>query len=168
MYDILTVYHGGTDEIKFPLVHVGRPNLDFGPGFYVTDIFLQAKEWAEQMADLRAVSPIVSVYHLHQKELIANGNAKVFTEYDNEWLDFVSSSRMGKEVWRGFDYIEGGVANDRVINTVRLYMTGFISADEALRRLKYFKPTNQICILNQQLLDVHLTFVESMRISENE
>ena len=33
MYDILTVFHGGTDEIKTPLVDVGRPNLDFGLGF---------------------------------------------------------------------------------------------------------------------------------------
>ena len=168
MYETLTVYHGGTDEIKSPLVHVGRPNLDFGPGFYVTDIYLQAKEWAEQMADLRESSPIVSVYHLRQRDIIGNCNAKVFTAYDNEWLEFVTSNRLGKEAWSGYDYIEGGVANDRVINTVRLYMTGFISADEAIRRLKYYKPTNQICILNQGLLDEHLKFVESINIRDNE
>lgn len=168
MNEALTVYHGGTDEIKFPLVHVGRPNLDFGPGFYVTDLFLQAKEWAEQVADLRDANPIVSVYHLNQKELLECCNAKVFTAYDNEWLDFVSSNRLGKEIWKGYDYIEGGVANDRVINTVRLYMTGFISADEALRRLKYYKPTNQICILNQTLIDRHLKFVESIKIGNHE
>lgn len=64
MYEVLTVYHGGTDEIKSPLVHVGRPNLDFGPGFYITDLYLQAKEWAEQVADLRDSLPVASVYHL--------------------------------------------------------------------------------------------------------
>ncbi len=47
-------------------------------------------------------------------------------------------------------------------------MNGFISAEEAIRRLKYFKPTNQICILNQQLLNDHLTFVESIKIGINE
>lgn len=32
------VYHGATQEISAPLVHVGRENLDFGKGFYITDI----------------------------------------------------------------------------------------------------------------------------------
>lgn len=164
MYETLTVYHGGSEEIKTPLVHVGRPNLDFGPGFYVTDIFLQAKEWAEKVAEYREAKPIVSVYHLRQQDIIGCCKSKIFTAYDKEWLEFVTASRLGKEVWKGYDYIEGGIANDRVVNTVRLYMTGFISADEALRRLKYYKPTNQICILNQKLLDEHLTFVESQEV----
>lgn len=168
MYEVLTVYHGGTDEITSPLVHVGRPNLDFGPGFYITELYIQAKEWAEQVADLRDASPIVSVYHLRQQDILACCKSKIFTAYDTDWLEFVTSNRLGKEAWKGLDYIEGGVANDRVINTVRLYMTGFISADEALRRLKYHKPTNQICILNQQLLDEHLTFVESIKVGNNE
>lgn len=168
MYEVLTVYHGGTDEIKSPLVHVGRPNLDFGPGFYITDLYLQAKEWAEQIADLRGASPIVSVYHLRQQDILACCNSKIFTAYDTAWLDFVTSNRLGKDVWKGLDYVEGGVANDRVINTVRLYMSGFISADEALGRLRYYKPTNQICILNQQLLNQHLTFVESINLRTNE
>lgn len=168
MYEVLTVYHGGTEEIKSPLVHVGRPNLDFGPGFYITDLYLQAKEWAEQVADLRDASPIVSVYHLRQKDIIGSCNAKIFTEYNDEWLEFVTSNRLGKDVWKGYDYVEGGVANDRVINTVRLYMNGFISAGEAIHRLKYYKPTNQICILNQDLLNKHLTFVESINIESNE
>lgn len=168
MYEVLTVYHGGTDEIRFPRVNMGRPNLDFGPGFYTTDLYLQAKEWAEQVADLRNASPIVSVYHLRQKDTVNSCNAKIFTEYNEEWLDFVTSNRLGKDIWKGLDYVEGGVANDRVINTVRLYMNGFISADEALRRLKYFKPSNQICILNQDVLEKHLTFVESIKISANE
>lgn len=168
MYEILTVYHGGTEEIKSPLVHVGRPNLDFGPGFYVTDIFLQAKEWAEKVAAFRDAAPMVSVYHLRQRDIIDCCKARIFTAYDREWLEFVTASRLGKEVWKGYDYIEGGIANDRVVNTIRLYMTGFISADEALKRLRYFKPTNQICILNQQLLDEYLTFVESRRIEKDE
>ncbi len=164
MYEVLTVYHGGTEEIRSPLVNFGIPNLDFGPGFYITDMYLQAKEWAEQVADLRSTSPIVSVYHLRQKDTISCCHAKIFTEYDNEWLEFVTSNRLGKEVWKGYDYVEGGIANDRVINTVRLYMNGFISAGEALRRLKYYKPNNQICISNQHVLDKNLSFVKSIKL----
>ena len=32
--------------------------------------------------------------------------------YDQEWLDFIVSSRRGEEPWQGYDIIEGGVAND--------------------------------------------------------
>lgn len=168
MYDVLTVYHGGTDEIKSPLVDVGRPNLDFGPGFYVTDLYLQAKEWAENVAALRNADPVISVYHLRQREIISSARHKIFREYDRAWLDFVAGNRLEQELWQGYDYIEGGIADDRVVNTVRLYMSGIISSGDALVRLKYFKPTNQICILNQSLLNKYLTFIESIKPGRNE
>ncbi len=60
--------------------------------------------------------------------------------------------------------INGGIANDRVFNTVELYAAGLINADEALQRLSYHKPNNQICILNQKIIDNHLTFIGAERI----
>lgn len=37
----LIVYHGGTEVVEKPVCHHGRPNLDFGQGFYViTDKYL--------------------------------------------------------------------------------------------------------------------------------
>lgn len=96
MYDTLTVYHGGTKIITEPKVNAGRPNLDFGPGLYVTDIYVQAKDWALKIGKDRGLASIVNVYHIKQK------------------------SRLGHTPWTGFDYIEGGVADDRVINTIRL------------------------------------------------
>ena len=165
-YDILTVYHGSTIEILHPKVDAGRPNLDFGPGFYTTDIYSQAKDWALKIADDRQQSPVVSIYHLRQNEVLANCRCKVFDSYDRNWLDFVTQSRLGNKPWKEYDYIEGGVADDRVVNTIRLYMGGFISAEEALGRLRYFKPTNQICILNQEVADSYLTFVASENLTD--
>lgn len=49
----IEIYHGGTEIIKQPLCHVGRDNLDFGRGFYLTDIKEQAMLWANRMANLR-------------------------------------------------------------------------------------------------------------------
>ena len=34
----IIVYHGATQKVEHPLCKVGRPNLDFGQGFYVTEI----------------------------------------------------------------------------------------------------------------------------------
>lgn len=45
------VYHGAAQEVRTPLVHVGRGNLDFGKGFYVTSIRSQAKTWAEMYSE---------------------------------------------------------------------------------------------------------------------
>lgn len=164
MYDVLTVYHGGSLEIEKPKVDAGRPNLDFGPGFYVTDIYTQAKDWAIKIGKDREQTPIVNVYHLKQKELLSNCSTLIFDSYNRGWLEFVTQSRLGNQPWDGYDYIEGGVADDRVVNTIRLYMTGFISAEEALNRLRYFKPTNQMCLLNQEITDRYLSFVESETI----
>lgn len=30
----ITMFHGGTEIVSHPLVNVGRPNLDFGPGLF--------------------------------------------------------------------------------------------------------------------------------------
>ena len=159
MFDVLTVYHGGTEIIENPKVDYGRTNLDFGPGFYMTDLSLQAKDWARIMGEERDKDPIINIYHLRQKDLLSTCKYKIFNSYDEEWLDFITQCRLGKFPWKKYDYIEGGIADDRVINTVRLYMTGYISAKEALTRLKFFKPNNQICILNQQICDRYLKFI---------
>ena len=78
MDDIMTVYHGGTEDINVPKVDVGRENLDFGPVFYVTDIFTQARDWALKIADDRDSIPIVNTYHLKHKELLSKYRYKIF------------------------------------------------------------------------------------------
>ena len=63
-----------------------------------------------------------------------------------------------------YDAVSGGVANDKVFNTVDLYFTGIISKDEALGRLKYEKPNHQLCILNGKMLERHLHFIKAERV----
>ena len=47
---MITLYHGTHLSIPEPLAKVGRKNLDFGPGFYLTKIESQAKDWATIIA----------------------------------------------------------------------------------------------------------------------
>jgi hypothetical protein len=63
-----------------------------------------------------------------------------------------------------YDYIEGGIANDRVIDTINLYIQGLVDSATALQQLAFYKPNNQICLLNQELTDKYLCFYESERI----
>ncbi len=44
-----TVYHGSDVTVDKPLVGVGRRDLDFGPGFYVTPLYEQAFSWASKV-----------------------------------------------------------------------------------------------------------------------
>lgn len=36
-----------------------------------------------------------------------------FEAYDEAWLNFIVQSRKGMEPWKEYDFIEGGVAEDR-------------------------------------------------------
>lgn len=160
---MITVYHGGIKTIEKPLVNIGRDNLDFGKGFYVSDILKQAKTWAEIKSryylDARG---IINYYLLDFDNVIAKFRYKKFERYNQDWLRFIVDCRRGKPVWKSYDIIEGGVANDRVIDTVENYIAGLIDEVRALGLLATHRPNNQICILNQEIVDKYLHFEKSV------
>ena len=78
----ITVYHGATEIIEAPLNHVGRPRLDFGQGFYVTDLKNQAIKWAKTIAEKRAAQPLLNIYTLDRDAILAEARCKIFTAYD--------------------------------------------------------------------------------------
>ncbi|MBQ7685131.1 MAG: DUF3990 domain-containing protein [Bacteroidaceae bacterium] len=59
--------------------------------------------------------------------------------YNQEWLDFIVCSRRGEEPWKEYDIIEGGVANDQVIDTFEDYFAGRITAEQAIGQLRFAK-----------------------------
>ncbi len=48
----------------------------------------------------------------------------------------------------------GGVANDKVFNTVELFFDGLIDKKEAINRLRYEKPNLQICFRTEKALEL--------------
>ena len=164
MKDKAEVYHASTVSITRPLCNVGRKNLDFGPGFYLTDVYEQAVMWANRRAAERKEPAMLNVYLLDRENVFKEARVRIFNDYDKEWLDFIVACRKGEPVWEEYDYIEGGVANDRVIDTVNLFINGLISEEGALNRLRYLKPNNQICILNQNLIDHYLIFTDVIKL----
>lgn len=154
----IIVYHGGTEIVEHPNCRIGRRNLDFGQGFYVTDISKQAVDWARLVADKKGKHPVLNRYRMKRDEILAEGRCKVFEAYDKDWLEFIVASRRGLDVASNYDYIEGGVANDRVVDTVNLYIAGLMDEETALRRLSEHRPNNQMCLLSQSLTDKYLIF----------
>lgn len=152
------VYHGGTEQIENPICKFGRKSLDFGQGFYVTDILEQAITWGENIALARNKAVVVNRYKLNREEILNNYRCKIFQSYDKEWLEFIVGNRTGQNTAVEFDYVEGGVANDRVIDTINLYISGLMDLNTALGELSKHQPNNQICILNQEIINKHLVF----------
>lgn len=159
------VFHGAANVIEYPLVHVGRENLDFGKGFYITDIRSQAKIWAQiKSRYLLDADAIINEYDFDFDTAITNYRYKRFDYYDKEWLSFIVNCRMGHKIWQNHDIIEGGVANDRVIDTVEAFIAGMIDEEKALNELSKHQPNNQICILRQTVVDKFLKFNKAVKI----
>ncbi|MBR1469326.1 MAG: DUF3990 domain-containing protein [Prevotella sp.] len=154
----IRVYHGSTAIVEQPLSKAGRPNLDFGRGFYVTNIRQQAIEWAENMGRRTGERPLLNNYLMDRDGILSEARSKIFTAYDRDWLAFIVSAREGADIAADYDYVEGGVANDRVVDTVNLYITGLMDIETALQRLAQHQPNNQMCLLNQGLIDKYLIY----------
>lgn len=154
---MITLYHGTTEIIEFPRVDAGRLGLDFGPGFYVTKILGQAEKWAQRTSRQRLEPPVVNIYEFDEVKARAYRSMR-FEKYDSTWLEFVVACRSGYNPSEEYDYVEGGVANDRVIDTVEGFINGTIDASHALAELSKHSPNHQICFLNSDIVSNCLTY----------
>lgn len=157
----MTVYHASNFIIESPDIYHSRDFLDFGKGFYLTSLIEQAKKYAQRFL-YQGDKAYLNHYNLDEN-LDNKFNIKEFGDYNEEWLDFVTLCRLGK-LSSKYDMVTGGIADDKVFNTIDLYFSGNISKEEALKRLKFIHPNHQICILNQELINKHLHFLKSDEI----
>lgn len=157
----MTLYHASTLCIDKPDVLHSRDNLDFGKGFYLTSLYEQAIRYSERFTR-RGKEAFINVYELDEET--PGFTIKTFESYNEEWLDYVTLCRKGNPAAPKYDAVSGGVANDRVFNTVDLYFAALISKEEALGRLKFEKPNHQLCILNGEMLSRHLHFIKAERV----
>ncbi len=156
----MIVYHGSYLEIPKPDLKHSRPNVDFGPGFYTTPLYDQAEKWCGRFKR-RGKAGIISCYSFEEK---AYDLLKIlqFDSYSEAWLDFILSCRSGKDT-TDYDIVTGGVANDKVFNTIELFSDGLIDKMEALKRLRYERPNQQICFRTEKALE-RLQFERSVTV----
>lgn len=88
---------------------------------------------------------------------------KKFERYDEEWPEFIVKCRKGRDTAE-YDIIMGGAANDRVFNTIELYLNDLIEKKEALKRLIYEKPNYQIVFKTERAIENCLKFKGSEKI----
>ena len=163
----MILYHGSYTPIAKPDLSFSRLRTDFGKGFYLTPLKAQAISWAERFRHERG-NAYISIYSFLSKaedKLPDDTKILEFDTHSIEWLDFITSCRLGLPMDNDWDLVIGGVANDKVFDTLQLYFDELITADEAIKRLRYNKPNFQYCFKKQSLIDRFLHFISAEELS---
>ena len=160
---MIKLYHGSTVAVRKPSLRPGRPNADFGKGFYTTSNYEQAVRWAHIKKEREdAERAVVSVYEFDETQLDHSGwNIRRFTGADEPWLLFVADCRKSRP--HNYDIVQGPVANDKVFTTVNLFESGVLSAEAAILQLKAYKTYDQLSFHTTQSIST-LQFIESMEV----
>ena len=156
----MILYHGGAEEIATPDLLHSRKAVDFGAGFYVTPIFEQAKRWSEKRKR-RMGTAVVSRYEFDESA-VANLKVLRFESYSEAWLDFIVRCRALQDDY-DWDIVSGGVANDKVFDTLEAFFDGFATKAQTIDRLRMETPNMQLCFRTVAALQM-LRFVGSERI----
>ena len=149
----MTFYHGTNMLIGKIDLNRSRNRVDFGKGFYLTDKFGTARDWAIRKAELEGGGlPTVLCYEL------GFGIFELFgLRFANapglEWLEFICSNRRTgpsgngqKEPRHDFNWVTGPIADDKVVDVVAEYMRKDINAEAAIRRLRALPLTYQLSL----------------------
>jgi len=159
----MRLYHGSTVTVRKPSLRTGRPNADFGKGFYTTSNPEQAERWAHIKQEREgAARAVVSVYEFDES-LLDNADLKIrkFNGADEAWLYFVADCRKSRR--HDFDLVQGPVANDKVFTTVNLFESGVLSAEAAILQLKAYKTYDQLSFHSERVIG-SFRFVESYEV----
>ena len=149
----LVIYHGSNfafDTIDLEKSHDRR---DFGRGFYCTVLESQAEE--------HKGGRYVYRYLFRQTEDL---KIKHFAALDQEWLEFIKENRTKGGIQHSYDVVVGPVAGDNTMETVQLYLSGILKAEEAVERLRYNKVNNQVSFHTPLALE-HLTLESRREVS---
>lgn len=159
----MILYHGSYTSIEKPDLSYSRLRTDFGKGFYLTPFFEQAGSWSKRFITERNTSVISSYSFLPNAGDVLPADVKLleFDTHNAEWLDFITACRLCRPVDTEFDLVIGGVANDKVFDTLQLYFDNLIGVEDAIGRLRYNKPNFQYCFKNQMLIDNYLRFINA-------
>lgn len=145
------VYHG-TDTLFDQIeLNKSKDKRDFGKGFYTTTIEAQAESWARNMRIRRQSKDAwVNVYEL---TITDDLEVKEFDGLTVEWLNFVKDNRSLGGAQHQYDIVMGPVADDNTLVTVMRYIEGVYTAEEAIKRLAFFKTNDQVAFHTEKALE---------------
>lgn len=149
---MIKLYHG--TNTTFDKVELDKclPYKDFGRGFYLTTIRMQALARAKNKCNFEGGAPTILAYQFDEKEL-ANLNVKYFEKPTEEWANFIFANRNKRnKKMHNYDIVIGPVADDGVIASIRLYETKVIDLAEFVKRLEYAHPNIQYAFCTERAI----------------
>ena len=152
----LILFHGTAADFEKVVLEKSHNRRDFGIGFYTTLLEYQAKEWAYRQS-LRERSRKYFVYQFVFEET-AHLKVLRFDTLNKDWLEFIKENRIKGGLQHHYDVVIGPVADDNTMETVQLYISGILTSDEAVDRLRYNKVNSQVSFHTEAALE-HLKLV---------
>lgn len=165
----MILYHGSNVIVDKPRLIQQSRTLDFGCGFYTTTNREQAVNFAGKVTARReSGSPCVSIYEVAEiEELKGTFKVLIFSEANEEWLDFVYANRNGDYNGDKFDMVFGPVANDTIYRTFIAYEEGILTKEETIARLKVKRLYNQMTFATEAAL-AQLKYIGQLNTEERE
>lgn len=141
----MKLYHG--TNVDFNAIDLTKSNKykDFGQGFYLTDIRIQAEELAAKKSRLFGGFPVIQEYEFDES-LLASDDLRVlkFDAPSTEWAEFIFRNRNRESKFSyDYDIVVGPIADDGVAYLLGRYEEGTLSIDELSKKLEYKKLNSQ-------------------------
>ncbi|MBO7568390.1 MAG: DUF3990 domain-containing protein [Bacteroidales bacterium] len=133
----MILYHGSNTEIEQIDLQKSKPFKDFGKAFYLSANRKQAKEMADYKSSILGGEAVITKFEYTEDTKL---RILKFSGYTKEWAEFVFYNRnKANPASHDYDIVYGPIANDKVGMQIVKYKEGYISIDEFLERLKFFK-----------------------------
>ena len=148
----MILYHGSNQNFTEVDLSKSKDRRDFGKGFYTTTIKEQALQWGYNMFNRFSGDGIF----LYKFDFLPSFDllSKQFPKITNEWFDFILSNRTLGGLQHNFDFVQGPVANDRIVLTITGFIDGIYTREEAMRRLRYSKTNDQVSLHTEKAVSL--------------
>ena len=159
---MIRLYHGSNTVIETIDLSKGRPNKDFGRGFYVTTIQEQAEKMARRVARIYGGEPCITVFEMDEKQMEkADLSIRRFDNPSREWALFVINNRNRSfedvssrecNLDNKYDLVIGPVANDDLALLFRQFSGGLITVEGLTEEMKFKNLTMQYSFHSEQAI----------------
>lgn len=142
----MILYHGTNMDFDKIDIEKSNPYKDFGRGFYLTNLQIQAEELAKKKARVFGGIPIVQNYDFDEAVLVDPSlNVLVFEKPTKEWAEFIYKNRnRNTPIFKHkYDIVIGPIADDGVAYLLSRYEEGSFTLEELAKELEFKKLNNQ-------------------------
>jgi hypothetical protein len=147
----MILYHGSNTEVSRIDLDKCAKYKDFGQGFYLTSLKIQAIEWAKKVAIRHNTGKAtLNIYDFDEKT--DDLNIVQFLEPNEKWAAFVINNRnknfnnhsdILSNQDNKYDFVRGLVANDDISAILETFLLGILSMEQLPNALIYKKLNDQ-------------------------